>query len=442
MTQQLVRWCAAIVVAGATVAGLGAAGPANAAAHLWARTGTISADVATAEPVPDAATGLVFIAATSKVLVADGRSDRIVSTISVPGVQLKRMAIDSAHGQLFAIGGSASVIIIDADVRSVIRRVALPFTPSGVAVDQATGMVYMTAARGVYELDPHSNQTRKVAELTSAADELVVNAASHRIWVSQMFSITVIDPETGAARDVLPGTASSHITIDASAGIGYVTAADRHGVVAVQEDTGRELATIPTGHLPLRSALDTSTHTLLVTDDHDNTVTAVDTNTNTITDVVPVPSRPWWIATNSNTAKAYVSSLTADPITVLGRVAPPRITTTALPSARTGTAYATQLHADAQIDTWAVTDGQLPAGLHISSTTGLISGTPHHPGTATITITAGNAAGHDTRSYTLEVVSSPYGDATTGNDAKPGNNAKPAASDARSDPIHLPVVSG
>src|SRR5689334_16540129 len=89
------------------------------------------------------------------------------------------------------------------------------------------------------------------------------------------------------------------------------------------------------------------------------------------------------------------------------------IATTALPPASIGAPYSTTLQTSgtASNTTWEITAGSLPAGLTLSPTTGVISGTPTAGGSSTFTVKAtGNAKDFtgtriDTKQLTLSVVS-------------------------------------
>jgi hypothetical protein len=71
------------------------------------------------------------------------------------------------------------------------------------------------------------------------------------------------------------------------------------------------------------------------------------------------------------------------------------VNTTSLPAATYGEPYSARLRATggAGTYTWAVTTGSLPSGLILSSTTGIISGTPTAAGTSSFTITVSASAG-------------------------------------------------
>ena len=65
------------------------------------------------------------------------------------------------------------------------------------------------------------------------------------------------------------------------------------------------------------------------------------------------------------------------------------ITTTSLPGGSVGTAYGSTVQATggAQLYTWSITSGSLPAGLSINASSGAISGTPTATGTSDFTVT-------------------------------------------------------
>lgn len=75
--------------------------------------------------------------------------------------------------------------------------------------------------------------------------------------------------------------------------------------------------------------------------------------------------------------------------------APPRITTSSLPSGRVGRPYSEPVQATGGTGarTWLIVEGSLPAGLTLNSATGVISGTPTETGTSSFTVQVQDAAG-------------------------------------------------
>jgi hypothetical protein len=108
----------------------------------------------------------------------------------------------------------------------------------------------------------------------------------------------------------------------------------------------------------------------------------------------------------------------------------PRITTTAVPAAQVGVAYSQQLDATGfETPTFAVTAGILPAGISLTRT-GLLSGTPTQAGTFSITVTATNATGSNSRSFSVTVALGTLSagpDATITGTPRPGSDLTASA---------------
>ncbi len=85
----------------------------------------------------------------------------------------------------------------------------------------------------------------------------------------------------------------------------------------------------------------------------------------------------------------------------------PTLTTTTLPNATVGVAYdATIAAAGYPAPTYSITAGALPAGLSLDSEAGRITGTPTAAGPASLTISATNRAGIDTRVFEINAAKS------------------------------------
>jgi len=81
---------------------------------------------------------------------------------------------------------------------------------------------------------------------------------------------------------------------------------------------------------------------------------------------------------------------------------PPNITTSDLPNGKVDTPYSKTLAADGDAPiTWEIDNGALPSGLSLSGDA--ISGAPTESGEFTITVTATNDAGSDTKEFTITI---------------------------------------
>ena len=83
--------------------------------------------------------------------------------------------------------------------------------------------------------------------------------------------------------------------------------------------------------------------------------------------------------------------------------AAPTITTASLPPGAVGAAYSQTLAATNPPVTWSLVSGALPTGLTLAAN-GAITGTPTAEGTSAFTVKAANAAGSDTKSFSITVL--------------------------------------
>ena len=89
---------------------------------------------------------------------------------------------------------------------------------------------------------------------------------------------------------------------------------------------------------------------------------------------------------------------------IINAASAPSITTTSLPSDRTGTRYAATLEAaGTQPITWSIIAGSLPSGLELDGASGGISGTPSSSGNFAFTVNASNVAGSASRDLTITI---------------------------------------
>ena len=83
----------------------------------------------------------------------------------------------------------------------------------------------------------------------------------------------------------------------------------------------------------------------------------------------------------------------------------PAITTASLPGGVVGTAYSQALTATGTAPiTWGIDSGLLPDGLTLNAATGVISGTPTVVNTFTFIVKAANAAGNDTKTFSVVII--------------------------------------
>ena len=111
----------------------------------------------------------------------------------------------------------------------------------------------------------------------------------------------------------------------------------------------------------------------------------------------------------------------------------PAITTTTLPGGTVGTPYHHQLQATGGgFILWELFSGELPDGLTLKQTTGVISGTPTAEQTAQFTVRALNSVGNDKKELSITITNAPAAEHTVtvtndGNGTASASHAKAAA---------------
>ena len=120
-------------------------------------------------------------------------------------------------------------------------------------------------------------------------------------------------------------------------------------------------------------------------------------------------------------------------VKLLGSEDAPAITTTTLPGGTVGTPYHHQLQATGGgFILWELFSGELPDGLTLKQTTGVISGTPTAKETATFTVRALNSVGNDKKELSITITNAPAAEhtitvTTEGGGTASASHAKAAA---------------
>ena len=269
--------------------------------------------------------------------------------------------------------------------------------PAGLSLDAATGVVSGTpTASGTSSFTVQATDSSSPAQIATANLSITVSPAE-----PADLSVTTTS---------LPG---------GTVGTTYTT------TVAATGGTTPYTWSVPTGSLPAGLSLDASTGVI------GGTPTTVGTARFTVQ------------ATDSSspaqTATANLSiAMSAAPVTL-------SVTTTSLPGGTVGAAYAATLAATGGTTpyAWSVSSGNLPAGLGLDSSTGVISGTPTTPGTASFTVQAtGSSSPAQMATHTLSIEVSREGSSQIiGNVFSSGSPAETEANGLSPVTISIEVVT-
>jgi YVTN family beta-propeller protein len=266
---------------------------ANAIAVIDGASDSIVADIALeAEPVSiavDPSSKRVYVAHRDKVVVIDGPTNAVASTIEV-GTFLNALAVNSATGRVYAVDAGDDVLYaIDGSTHAVLARVEVGQEPVAVAVDAATNRIY-TVNGGAGRLDPH--ETMSVVdggtnEIIATVDfppgtyprALTVNARASRVYVvgQGRGELYVIDGGTYAVETTIRGLDLPwSLTVQADEDIVYITEQPADSLAVVRRVDNAVAGRIRVGQSPVAVGLNPTSRRIYVANARGDSVSVID----------------------------------------------------------------------------------------------------------------------------------------------------------------------
>jgi large repetitive protein len=370
-------------------------------------------------------TGTVYVGdSAGQLIVIDGSTNSIVTTLTLTGV-VGGVAVDSTTDTVYAVT-SSEVAVIDGATNSVTTTIAIPagVTPEyGIAVDSATGQIYVTdqadnsdgsaTGGGVFVIDGGTNAV--VTSFSSGGggpEGIAVDESTDVVWVANLSgTVAAIDAATGSiVGSVSVSGEVSSVSIDPATSTVYVAAGTAGGVTGGLAVINESAVTLTTT-LPLSGiagvAVDPSADVVYAVGSE---TSVIDGTTNTVADTIPNPGGRF-VAVDTATGSVYQdvgAGLWAITPSAANAVSP----LVGGPTSDTftvGTAVSLQFAVVGLPAPTLTVTGSLPAGVTLSQT-GILSGTPA-PGTGGVyplTITASNGIAPDySEAFTLTVDEAP-----------------------------------
>lgn len=168
---------------------------------------------------------------------------------------------------------------------------------------------------------------------------------------------------------------------------------------------GATTATVSwTTNEPATSVVNYGTNPSALTQSASNS-TLVTTRSMPLSGLTPGTTYYYRVTSTDAAGNPAISPTTDPPPNFVTTTAPPLITSASTASGTVGTAFSYQITGTNSPTSYGATG--LPGGLSVSTTTGLISGTPTAAGTSTVTLTATNAGGSGSATLTLTINPAP-----------------------------------
>jgi YVTN family beta-propeller protein len=350
---RLARIRAALAAASiaATVVGLASMAPAQAARRTGPATAGHAHVIATiplGQPAFNVATNpsmhMVYVTEPGGLAVIDGRTNKVVTTIPIPGKTspsivedlLRNVATDPATGMVYVTDAVHDrVLVIDGQTNHVVATIDVGGAAYWIAADPVTGRVYVqvlhnTGSPGsprVAVIDGQTNHLVAIIHETNPdAAGIAVNPRTNMVYVAggSARGLLVINGKTDTVAATITGVDVQRVAVDPQTDTIYADypLAEGPGVVyVINGRTDTVTRTIMVAG-PLGMATDPLTHFLYIASDPGGAAApgsalVINGRTGTVAASVPVGKFPVGIATDPLTNTVYVANVTSQSVSVL-----------------------------------------------------------------------------------------------------------------------------
>lgn len=277
----------------------------------------------------DGTNGDIYVAnpGNDSVAVIGGRSNTIIAYIPV-GANPFSLAVVAATGEIYVankgyieFSQAGNVTAIDPSSNKPTAWISAGSSPQGIAFDAATGNLYV-ANYGSWvccSFAPYGNVTvvngttnRAVAwvRLESTPAEIAVDGASGEVFVTNPYSYDVAALDSASSRIVswIPaGWYPGGIVFDPLNGNMYVANFDSGNISEIDGSTNRVTGSFSAGFQPAAIAFDSfNSYLYVVNSEWNGRVTVIDTATNSVVQSVSVGIYPVGIAYDAARDRLYV----------------------------------------------------------------------------------------------------------------------------------------
>ncbi|HEV2373097.1 MAG TPA: YncE family protein [Streptosporangiaceae bacterium] len=287
----------------------------------------------------DPLTHMVYVTEPTGLAVINGRTDKLVTTVRLPGAaaravlidRLRNVATDPLTGRVYVTDAAQhSVLVIDERTDRVVATIPVGGQMHWIATDPLTGRVYVQDWR---------RSSVQVAVIDGRADTVVaripenglyslgitVNPLTDRVYVAgtSVGGVLVIDGRANKVVSIVPDTGGDQrIAADPLTNTIYADLPDADGPGYLQAINGRTNTvtaypiSLRQGVYPLGIATDPLTHFVYVAN-YGNNIVVINGRTNKVVGFVPVGRNPNGVATDPLANRVYVTNIFSHSVSVL-----------------------------------------------------------------------------------------------------------------------------
>jgi len=152
-------------------------------------------------PQADPETGLIYqnLEDTSELVVIDPQKQAVVKRYKLdPGEGPTGLALDAAHHRLFSTAGNRKLIVLNADTGAIVAVLPIGAGVDGAGYDPVLRRVYSANGIGtmtvIQQDSPDQYHVLENAPTHFGGHSLVIDPATHRVYVAYFGSIAAYDP--------------------------------------------------------------------------------------------------------------------------------------------------------------------------------------------------------------------------------------------------------
>lgn len=190
----------------------------------------------------------------SKVAVINGKSNKVVAVVPVSttsGLGIEGVAVNSFTGEVYVSNASDNVVdVILPGSQKVSKQISVAQSPFGIAVNPFNNQVYVALSDGTVDvINGHKNTITTTATIGSTNAGVAVNWATGNVFVTDnIFGIStvgVLGSKGNVVADVAVGNTPFGVDVDLVTNLAFVTNTQDGTVSVIDGKTNTTKALLP-----------------------------------------------------------------------------------------------------------------------------------------------------------------------------------------------------